>query len=123
MMRTTGAQVTRQLAIASGLAGPARRLREVFPTAGMKRDRRDNEHLRVVPATALDHARHRPVVVFEHGVGAADYDGTRPEQVHELLVERAGLRLFDLDGNGPLGRDEFAESFAQAEIWNYLARR
>jgi hypothetical protein len=67
-------------------------------------------------------ARHKPIVVFEHGIGAADYYGTRPEQVHELLVERAGLRLFDLDGNGPFSRDEFVETFSRAEIWNYLAR-
>jgi FkbM family methyltransferase len=242
--------VARRVAIASGLARPARRIREAFPNAGMRRDRRDNEHLRVVLAAGLasdsncldiganaggvleqivrlapagrhiafeplpaladdlkrrfpgvevrrcaladqtgtaefvhvvnrpgysglrerrypgaerlerltvevarlddvldrDYrpalikidvegaereviaggletiARHKPLVVFEHGLGAADYYGTQPEQIHELLVGGAGLRLFDLDGNGPLSRDEFAESFARAAIWNYLAR-
>jgi FkbM family methyltransferase len=67
-------------------------------------------------------ARHRPLVVFEHGAGAADHYGTRPEQVWELLVDELGLRIFDLDGNGPYGEGEFGESFYAGERWNYLAR-
>ena len=67
-------------------------------------------------------ARARPLVVFEHGKGAADYYGTLPEQVWDLLAEGAGLRIFDLDGNGPYTRSAFAEAFQEATRWNYLAR-
>jgi len=67
-------------------------------------------------------ARHRPVIVFEHGLGAADRYGTTPEQIHDLLVGDAGLRLFDLDANGPYSREQFAEVFAGGRRWNFLAR-
>jgi FkbM family methyltransferase len=30
-------------------------------------------------------AASRPVIVFEHGLGASDYYGTRPEQIYDLL--------------------------------------
>jgi FkbM family methyltransferase len=67
-------------------------------------------------------ARHRPFVVFEHGLGAADHYGTTPDQVYELLARQAGLRIFDFDGNGPFSGEEFAEVFARGAIWNFLAR-
>ena len=44
--------------------------------------------------------RHRPTVVLEHSSNAAHF-GTRSETVHELLAG-AGLRVFDIDGNGPV---------------------
>lgn len=31
-------------------------------------------------------AAHRPVIIFEHGLGGSDYYGTRPEQVYDLLT-------------------------------------
>jgi FkbM family methyltransferase len=64
--------------------------------------------------------RHRPTVVFEHGAGAADHYGTAPEHVYDLLVERAGLRIFDIDGRGPYTRSEFQAVFTQP-IWNFVA--
>jgi FkbM family methyltransferase len=51
--------------------------------------------------------RHRPTVVFEHGRGSAAVYGTTPERIHQLLCEDAGLRIFDLDGAGPYGCEEF----------------
>jgi len=66
--------------------------------------------------------RHKPVVVFEHGRGAAGHYGTRPEHVFDLLSGELGLRLFDLDGGGPYDRDAFVASFEGGRRWNYLAR-
>lgn len=66
--------------------------------------------------------KHQPVVVFEHGLGAADHYGTTPEVVHELLSD-AGLRIFDLDGNGPYSSDEFSDAFHANERWNFVAHR
>ena len=40
----------------------------------------------------------RPFVIFEHGLGAADFYGTTPGDVYALLVERLGYRIFTLDG-------------------------
>lgn len=66
--------------------------------------------------------RCRPVVVFEHGMGAADRYDTTPEQVWDVLAGDIGLRIFDLDARGPLGRDEFAELYGSGTRWNWVAR-
>jgi FkbM family methyltransferase len=67
-------------------------------------------------------ARHKPVVVFEHGKGAAPSYGTGPRDVHALLVDACGLRIFDLDGRGPFSADEFETIFEQGDRWNFVAR-
>lgn len=67
-------------------------------------------------------ARHRPVVVFEHGSGASPAYGTTPVQVFELLSDGAGMRVFDLDGGGPYSLAQFEEAFAGGERWNFMAR-
>jgi FkbM family methyltransferase len=66
--------------------------------------------------------RHRPVVVFEHGRGAADYYDTQSADVWELLAEAAGLRIFGLDGAGPFSLGEFEDEFARGERVNFVAR-
>ena len=49
---------------------------------------------REVLAGALGTLReHRPVVAFEHGLGSADYYGTGPDDVWDLLCEQAALRI------------------------------
>jgi FkbM family methyltransferase len=63
--------------------------------------------------------RHRPFVLFEHGAGGADLYGTRPTEVFDLL-QSVGLRIFDLDGDGPYTRTRFEEAFTEP-IWNFLA--
>ncbi|KAA0232782.1 MAG: hypothetical protein JJLCMIEE_03593 [Acidimicrobiales bacterium] len=43
---------------------------------------------------ALDTIRaNRPFIVFEHGKGAAEYYGTRPTDVFDLLTDECGLRI------------------------------
>ena len=66
--------------------------------------------------------RHRPLIALEHGQGSADYYGTRPEGVHDLLAGALGYELYGLDGDGPYSRTRFAEIFASAERVNFLAR-
>jgi FkbM family methyltransferase len=63
---------------------------------------------------------HTPTVVFEHGTAAREY-GTRPETIFGLLCDEAGLRIFDLDGNGPYGRTEFAAVCDRGRYWNFVA--
>lgn len=67
-------------------------------------------------------ARHRPTIFFEHGKGAADRYGTRPSEIHDLLVGEAGLRIFDERGGGPYSREAFEDLFDQP-IWNFVAHR
>ena len=68
-------------------------------------------------------ARFRSVLIFEHGQGAADRYGPRPEHMFELLCRRAGLRIFDLDANGPYSEAEFVAAFDLGERWNFVAHR
>jgi FkbM family methyltransferase len=68
-------------------------------------------------AETLD--RHRPFVLFEHGLGGADLYNARPTEVFDLL-DASGLRIFDLDGVGPYSRDHFEATFTEP-IWNFLA--
>jgi FkbM family methyltransferase len=64
---------------------------------------------------------HRPLIVFEHGLGSADHYGTSPGDVHDLL-SGLGYRVFDLQGNGPYDRTAFARAFHTAARVNFLAR-
>jgi hypothetical protein len=66
-------------------------------------------------------ATHRPIVVFEHGSGAAPAYGTKPQDIFELLAVEAGLRIFDLDRNGLYDGDSFAQAFEAGERWNFVA--
>jgi len=58
-----------------------------------------------------------PVIVFEHGLGAADYYGTIPGHLFELLATNCGLRLFLMSdwlqssGRDALSKEEFCEHF------------
>lgn len=65
-------------------------------------------------------AEHKPIVVFEHGAAAKAY-GTHPETIHGLLCDRGGLRIFDLDGDGPYGPAEFVAVCASGKHWNFVA--
>jgi FkbM family methyltransferase len=65
--------------------------------------------------------QHRPLIVFEHGLGAADRYETTPEAMHELLTSEAGLRVYDMDAAGPLTREQFVELFNGGARWNFVA--
>jgi FkbM family methyltransferase len=67
-------------------------------------------------------ARHKPLVVFEHGKGASPAYGTRPADVFELLTAQVALRVFDMDGEGPYSLAQFEEAYEQGSRWNFLAR-
>jgi FkbM family methyltransferase len=63
--------------------------------------------------------RYKPLVFLEHNFPAAEY-GTTSGEIHRLLADEAGLRLFDLEGTGPLSVDGF--TLALKTKWNFLAR-
>lgn len=64
--------------------------------------------------------RWKPIVVFEHGRGAADCYGSDPVHVFSLLHE-AGLRIFNLDGDGPYSVAQFQDIFNSNAYWNFVA--
>lgn len=76
---------------------------------------------RLVIEGALETIRkYHPVILFEHGKGAAYYN-TRHRDIYELLHERAGLNIFDLEGNGPYSLDQFERICELDEHWDYVA--
>jgi FkbM family methyltransferase len=79
----------------------------------------EGAELLVMRGAAETLARHRPFVIFEHGIGGADLYGSQPGELFDLLSE-CGLRIFDLEGDGPYTRDGFEAVFAEP-IWNFLA--
>lgn len=66
----------------------------------------------------------RPVVVFEHGIGSADYYGTRPEPVYDLLVH-CGLAVTTMArwlwSHPPLTRPQFVTQFETTENFYFMA--
>ena len=48
---------------------------------------------------------------------------TSCDDVFELLSEECGLRVFDIEGDGPLSRSEFRRSFEAGRVWNFVAHR
>ena len=67
--------------------------------------------------------RHRPIVLFEHGMGASDFYGTGPSDIYGLLCDSAGLRIFDLDGYGPYSLPQLEAVYRRNDRWNFVAHR
>ena len=70
--------------------------------------------------------RCRPYIVFEHGLGAADCYGTRPEMVYDVL-HRAGLQISTMSdwlsssGSTGFSREAFIDQFDQGRNFYFLA--
>ena len=60
---------------------------------------------------------HKPIVVFEH-----DARG-RHRGVVELLADTVGLRIFDMDGDGPLSESALRTKVTRNTHWNFIAHR
>jgi FkbM family methyltransferase len=93
-------------------------LPEGFAPALIKVDVEGAE-LQVLRGATRTLAEHRPVVVFEHGQGAAEHYGTGSGELWDLL-DGVGLRIFDLAGAGPYSRARFEAAFAEP-VWNWVA--
>jgi FkbM family methyltransferase len=65
--------------------------------------------------------RTTPIVLLEHTFAASNVYGTVPGDVYGLLCERIGLRIFDLDGNGPLTASAFDERSRRGDPVNFVA--
>jgi hypothetical protein len=84
----------------------------------------EGAELQVLTGSMQTLRRDKPIVVFEHGLGAADYYDTRPEQVFELF-SRCGLRISSLSGflreRRSLTRDAFAKAFYHHTDYYFVA--
>lgn len=69
-------------------------------------------------------ARCRPVVIFEHGLGASELYGATPEQVFDLF-EGCGLRVSlmrrFLNSQAPLTRTEFCQQYYGRQDYYFIA--
>jgi len=69
--------------------------------------------------------RTRPIIIFECGLGGADWFGVEPEQVHDCLTDTIGLRVSLLDrwlsGGVSLTREQFASQFRDRLNFFFLA--
>jgi len=70
----------------------------------------------------------RLVIVFEHGLGGADYYGTQPEHIYDLLLAgQYGLKLFLMaewledKGKASLSREAFCEQFTSGSNYYFMA--
>jgi len=66
-------------------------------------------------------SEHKPIIVFEHGKGGADYYNTQPKDIYALLHDEAKLRIFDMDGGGPYTLAQFEETYERNDRWNFVA--
>ncbi len=80
----------------------------------------EGAELEVLRGAAGSIRAHRPWIVFEHGFGAADHFGTSPDDVFAFMAD-AGLRVFGLDGEGPLSLATMREDFSTGTRVNFVA--
>lgn len=68
--------------------------------------------------------RHRPVVVFECGLGASDYYGTNPSELYRFLRE-TGLRISTLKSfssrKGDLSEEDFIDLYQSNKEYYFIA--
>jgi len=69
--------------------------------------------------------RTRPVVVFECGMGGADYFGSAPVEIFDFLAREAELKISLLGawlaGQPPLSRESFSEQFENGLNFYFVA--
>jgi FkbM family methyltransferase len=69
--------------------------------------------------------RHKPIIIFEHGLGAADYYDTAPGDMYDLLTVDCGLRVSTMEkwlkGDGYFTREEFEEQFNKGINYYFIA--
>jgi Methyltransferase FkbM domain len=85
----------------------------------------EGAELQVLRGAAKTIRRDRPLVVFEHGLGAADFYGTNPEDVYDLLCGECGLSISLLHryllGHDVLSRSAFREQFERSSNYYFVA--
>ncbi|MFK7755376.1 MAG: FkbM family methyltransferase [Flavobacteriales bacterium] len=69
--------------------------------------------------------RDKPLVIFEHGKGAADFYKTSPEQVFGFFFERCNMKVNTLNGflsnSNALSKDDFSNCFNSGSEYYFIA--
>lgn len=69
-------------------------------------------------------ARCKPVVIFEHGLGASELYGATPEQVFDLFADcgmKVSLMRRFLDNQAPLSREAFSQHYYNRRDYYFVA--
>ena len=70
--------------------------------------------------------RDKPIVIFEHGIGAADYYKSTPDQVFDYFAE-FDMAVYNLDSflkrKAPLGKEALRTQFEEGENYYFIAAR
>ena len=74
----------------------------------------EGEELPLLEGARETLSKARPVVAIEHGLSG---DGSKSEAVYNLLCKDVGLRLFNMDGEGPLTLDGFMNGLKTRFNW------
>ncbi len=68
---------------------------------------------------------HKPVIVFEFGLGASDFYGSKPEAVYTFLVDECGMRISNLKdwvkGQAALSLEDFTTTYKQSLEYYFIA--
>jgi len=84
----------------------------------------EGAELQVLEGAGETVRRCRPIVIFEHGLGASDHYGTTPEQIFAFFEER-GMLVSSmgryLEGAAALGLSEFSRQFYNGENFYFMA--
>ncbi len=76
----------------------------------------------LVIAGAMDTFRRaRPVMSIEHGWGGGESFGFSDEEFYRVICHDIGLRLFNMDGEGPFDREQFLDMLHTVDHWNWIA--
>lgn len=71
--------------------------------------------------------KYKPLIVFEHGLGAADYYGTTPGDVYDLLTNECGLHISLMTdwmkGGDVLTRQAFSDQFNSGSNYYFMAHK
>jgi FkbM family methyltransferase len=86
----------------------------------LKVDVEGAEHL-VLKGARETLRKHRPVVLFEHQKRTALHYRSGPEEVFRILVDDAGMRIFDLEGEGPYSLAQLHDTYESGRRWNFFA--
>lgn len=104
---------------------PVERLDDALPPemspALLKIDVEGAEHLVLRGAMGML-TEHRPLVLFEHQNSTARHYDTDPGEIFDILTRDAGMRVFDIEGQGPYTRDGFRSVVDGEKHWNFFAR-
>lgn len=83
----------------------------------------EGAELKVITGAMRLIREHQPLMFFEHFKGGSEAYDTEPRAVHQVLCGDAGMRIYDIDGAGPLSRTEMEERFHAKSIWQFVAHR